>query len=279
MSESSDKDWSWVGANPITSCVLAFEFEKPFPQPVLSELGRLHARFRKRLPRHNVQQLVALPIGPSASVPQRRPLAGIVFDRLKGDGTPDENLGAIVSTLSYMTSAYSRWNEIWGSARVLFDIVFPPLLRDNALTGFALEFTDKFIYSGQISPSGPVRFLLKENPFMASNIFNCQDLWHSNHGYFRQPSILADSTTLENVNLSLNRDTTDDEPALRLDIVINQRVAFAAPRQLDINMPFGDSGEGSLEQQVSLVHRRNKEVLSALLLAEIVDRIPGLGSS
>ena len=272
-------EWTWTGSNPIIGCAISFEFAGPFSQQAFEAIGKLHSSFRKRLPRRNIQQMLMMQIGPPGPMPVQIPQqAGIVFDRLKGDGSPEASLSVVMNMVTYMTTIYTRWDEVWREAVAVIEPIASVLAAEHPVSGLTVEYTDRFLMPGRDTASRPVRRLLASNPFIADNIFNCEGLWHCNHGFFRNLDTLPGCRLLENVNFGLSETEVDDVgPSLSLDIGINQKVMFNEPRKLEPGAIFiaGDGLVG-LEGVVSTVHLRNKQILSTLLLPSVRSRIPGL---
>lgn len=281
MDDAGQALWQWDGPNPIVGCGLAFEFDRQFSQETIKAIGQLRSKFSKRLPRQQFQQMMMVPFG-AAAFPQGQESqkTGVLFDRTRADGQQEVSLGISLNTVRYVTTSYTRWDEVWADARNLFQPVMDLVADGTKLVTIVVEYTDRFLAKEADVHSFPVRSLLKPSPFVATNIFDCDGFWHCNHGFFRSDASLPGGQLLENVNVSLVEARPNDEPTLQVDVVINQRFTFLEARSLARGESFAARGGVlGLEDEFAAVHIRNKELLSALLLPSVGSRIPGLDMS
>lgn len=263
-------EWRWNqdNKNPIVNCAIGLEFTRPFTPQEIGAVGELYHDLKQDLPRRLPQvSFVVQPQSPlGMAVPQS--VGGFVFDKVKNNGEQLHALSVVNNQVFFTITQYDSWDETWKLAEKLLGIVLPGILLDNAIAKLHVNYVDRFYFDGPAEEAN-ISDLLKKSRFFSENAFNCQNYWHSYHGFF-VPS--ESGNILENINISvIDRESPDSSGKKRtVDILTTLR--------LDLNTQIDAQGF-SLEKiagHFSNVHSLNKKILSELLREEVSKTIPNL---
>ena len=279
--------WRWSGDNPIERAAIGVHFAVPFTAGEIGEASGRYHKFKARFPRRMSQQAMMVQINQQGGpMPMAVPLmqgaqpTGMLFDRTGPDGRQEEAFNLSGNVAAYSCTNYTRWNDIWPKADLLFSEMVPIITASgNPAVAITLEYVNQFVWSDEPA-SADISALLAQGPFVCANVFRLSGLWHSFHGFFRDPDESAPGSHLENINLSLidRPDPLDgaEVPRRCLDVVVSHRLAFQQP----MTFPDFEQDDGRptpLGQCATSMHERNKEILRELLLEATVGNIPGLG--
>jgi len=178
--------WRFNEPNPIVGYTVGIEFKKPLTPPTLRRISGLHGQLKRELPRRSEQQAVTIQMGGSPQMPAHAELSGVVFDRLKPDGNPQQALSVSQAVATYMTSDYTRWAEFWPVADRLLRAVGDIVLAETAVRAVLLMANNRFEWAG--TPGNiDVASLLKKDPrYVAQHVLDCTGPCHSFHGYVVQ---------------------------------------------------------------------------------------------
>lgn len=162
--------------------------------------------FKDDLPRQVEIQGMTLSFGPPGVLPDP-PAEGFVLQNMERDGSVSSELRIETTSIMYRTDTYTRWDDVWSTAKKYFDILIPKFLNNTKIANIYLKYFDKFIWDGKISDCQPNLLLRKDSKYMCPHIYDSNDLWHSHTGKF-----LRVGSNIKRL-LNLNIDCLDEKEA------------------------------------------------------------------
>jgi uncharacterized protein (TIGR04255 family) len=184
-------------AHAIEQVIFVVQIDRPLDDTNIAAIYKVAEQFQPELPGRVEIQGFALTIGsrgPSGPIS-----AGRVFSRTRPDGTTESELRVERDSVTFRTSLYTRWNEIWGQARKYFDAIVPMYVGQANISGISLNYVDKFLWVGVPAECRPNILLRPESIYLCPYVYNVQDLWHSHTGAFMRVS--NETKRLLNVNV------------------------------------------------------------------------------
>ena len=195
-------------------------------------------------------------------------LVGLQYSRVRGDGTPAQILELGNNSLSVKILEYDGWDRVRNDITKYLTTVAPHLpLEDNPVLATSLNFTDRYTFVGD-AKDACAELLFRENAkYITAHSFSAGPLWHCHSGWFED--IAPTGRTLNRLNIGSS--IIDMAPTVTIEH--QATVQFAVPRQsLDRLFEHPEQGPTVVELLDSL-HDKNKDVLTALLLPEMLTKI------
>ena len=232
----------------------------------------------EELPGRTELRGVSIQIGstsPTPAVPTLPAVAGYGFTKVQPDGFLETELHIQRSAITFRTLFYTRWANVWGQAKRYIDAVLPLYLQSGArLNQVSLNYVDKFVSSALVEECRPTEILKKDSPFLCSNIFGSNDLWHCHSGRFERRN---DTTKrLITVNVDFISETIHEQD--RRTVVIASVIADLfnqatySPFDLDPN-----DAPRTIDACFQGLHEADKDVLRSIISDDMSRRI-ALGS-
>jgi hypothetical protein len=131
------------------------------------------------------------------------------------------------------------------------------------VSAIGLQYTDVFKWRDDPAKFRNDLVLARSSKYVAPHAFECEDLWHCHHGYFRERTTPVEHKLLENINLNAISEN-------------GQRVlAIVAAHKGVMNRPLwgADAALNATRSLVPDFHERNKELLRDLLTPEVQQMI------
>jgi len=234
----------------------------------------------------NAVQIAAFGAGsavlpPAPGEPQ---LGGFIFDSLRPDGETERSITLAANRLSVMRADYESWGRTWGEAREIFLLMLPALLERSSVTGFHLQYQDRFVWDGERCRFRAEMVFRKHNRWLVPNVFEAEDLWHSHHGFFEYPEKPHNHQLLNVLEAQLGplaMPGNGSETDFAADVKLSHRVVHGVERPggrpveaRSVSDIFGsEDGAGLLDIYMAEMHDRNKQILSQTINDEMCDQI------
>jgi uncharacterized protein (TIGR04255 family) len=201
-------------AHAIEQVAMALQFAGQVDDAAFSEILIVADAFKEELPRPTdfagIQimfpgQQVALqpPMSFNFANAQSVPM-GRSFAKFRANGSLESELRLDRSTVTYRTSAYTTWREVWRTAKAYFDKVIPTYAKAAQPASISLNYLDKFRWKGSPQNVRVGELLRVGSPYVTPHVFGLDDMWHSHTGAF----LRIDEATKRLVNI--NVDCIDD---------------------------------------------------------------------
>jgi len=188
-------------AHAIEQVMLTLQFDQPVDNAIFGRVREAAGQFRQELPGEAEIHGLTFPFGPDVRPPIN---SGISFRRAEPDGTVGQELRVDRTSLSFITTRYTRWNEFWTQASRYFNVLAPIYAGHARLAGVGCTYVDKFVWSGNTVNCRPALLLRGDSKYICPHVFTADDLWHSYTGAF----IRVDRNTKRLLNV--NVDHTDE---------------------------------------------------------------------
>lgn len=284
---AAPRPWNENG-HAIVQAAFSVDFALPPVPSTIREVLSLHPRIRKEYPRK--REITATPIASFGTGREVQPAAagepqlGFTFDSLKPDGEVERAVSLVANKLSIMRADYESWDRTWKEVRGLFELILPVLLERSAVIGFHLEYHDRFVREGGRGGFQADMVFRRGSRWLAPNVFEAEDFWHSHHGFFEYPDRPHKHQLLNVVETQLipiDNDPQDSGSELAADIKLKHRVlhgvarAGGTPEETDsVKAIFGTDGDaGLIDAYMCGMHDRNKLILAGLINEEMCRRI------
>lgn len=189
-------------AHAIEQVAFVIQFDRPFGDDLLPKLRQAAEQFSgdDDLPGFSEVQGFSFVIGNSVPQQSNGNLSGIVRRSVSRDGTLECELRIERNAITFLTTRYSRWSEIWERVSRYLNALLPLYFEQAGLLAVGLNYVDKFVWSGGLENFNP-RLLLKENSnYISGHIFDSKEFWHSHTGVF----IRADEVTKRLLNVNID---------------------------------------------------------------------------
>ncbi len=204
--------------------------------------------------------------------PNGAPLArtNIFRRKFSSDGAIELELGIQPNGLTFRTTRYTRWNDVWQAASKKLEALYPLCSVGRRPAAIALNYVDKFV-SGGLPTNAKVDQLLKVGgKYVANHVISANDLWHSHTGIFLQPK--PHVKRLLNINLDCLEENASSGPRRAVAIttsltdMLNQPGYKEVPHTRDGDWPY-------ICETIQELHSVNKVVISEILSEEMSKRI------
>lgn len=261
-----------AGEHAVVEVVFNATLENHIAPKDMEVLAKSHDRFKSELPRLNRSQTVELFLGEGPPPPNLQipvPTAGVMFERIKPDGTLEWRLNVSSNSLTVNCLAYTRWGEVWPRAcRHMAEAARIVGGGNQRVTNLTLQYIDIFEWHGTEEPYDIGLLLRVGTGAVPSDIGKRGVLWHLHQGWFNFSNLPYPGRQLERVHLDAVLDEQSN-PIVKVDTLI----------RADLEQPLSNSDlfrqNGAVaEKMFSYLHDRSKEVFSDFLTE---DAAKGIG--
>ncbi len=160
--------------------------------------------------------------------------------------------------------AYSRWNAIskqtYAYLQKVIDIF--PIEYNVSVAQITLEYLDEFEITSPNEDWKQELFRQDNNKFLNKNVYEQNDFWHINHGYFITLDKL-ENKQLDTINISYFSDDNDD---FKNKVTIKSQHRVIVEPVQDLNkMDF-------ISKTFNIVHNHSKEVFENIISDNILEK-------
>jgi uncharacterized protein (TIGR04255 family) len=258
----------------IQEVVFVLMFGREFAPAEVEAVVKAHDRWREELPkvtRFTAQRIEIQDAGP----PQIRPaeeagVIGVAFDAVKRDGSLDWRLRLQQNWIGVNCLSYTRWNQVWPTARGFLDQVGGILINPKLpVVGAALQYIDLFVWEGDIEQYRADELFRADSGFVPRSIWDKGPLWHLYQGWFQKEDLPAAGRRLEKVHIdAVEREGTYQT---KVDITLRHDLADELPSYRSV---FGADGEQAcIDASFTAMHTQCSRLLKAYITDEMAERI------
>ena len=284
------------GGHAIAQVAFIAELGSPPPPVTVRELLALHPQVSEDYPRKQefphvmIPGLGSIPLPAFGSPNEMRAAPGeaqpgaFTFDRLRPNGAVQRSITLSGNQLSVIRSDYETWDKTWNEVRHIFKLLLPVLLERLVVTGFHLQFQDRFVWEYAPSSFRPEKLFRRDSPWLTPNVFEVRDFWHSHHGFFEYPNEPDAHQLLNVVETQLIPSTgiiQDSDNWLVIEIKLNHRIIHGVTRSGAIPQSMGSEvavfglpeAPGLIDSYMCEMHDKDKRILAALLNDAMCEQI------
>lgn len=186
-------------AHAIEQVVFVLKFETPLEDEVFAQVREATKRFEVEsdMPMHVKFSFSNFPVGQPTPLPLQ--VSGFMLRRMRADGSVEKELRVEPSSITFMTSLYTRWDAAWLQARSYFEALASIYASQTKVAGVGLNYVDKFAWVGDMTECRADALLRVDSEYLCAQIFKAEDFWHSHTGVFIRTDALT--KRLLNVNV------------------------------------------------------------------------------
>jgi len=257
----------------IQNAAFAFSLNRKLQPPTIVKLRNEPAPWRKDLPALEIPQEIEMVSGP-AGTPRAALTQGAEFSFKRPDGSAETALTILGAEVAVLTTNYTRWDETWAKAKSYLSEVMRRIAQletDIELKGATLSIIDVFENDDE---DPDVSTLLVKDPHIAHSIFDSGRLWHSHTGWFAaRPSgrILNQFNIDARDKNKLDMASGVSKPTL--EVVFTHLQQLQLSPQPKITAVAIEDIIDHINEEVSHMHLQNKELIRAVLVSSMQDRI------
>ncbi len=196
---------------------------------------------------------------------------GTLFQRVKSDGSMEEELTVERNAVTFRTNAYTRWSVVSGLISDVLTPIGKILAGGDAakLAVIELRCIDKFTAPDE--PAPPLGDLVRAgSPYIADGMLEKSEQLHIHSGWFEDQS--PEGRTLVNFNI----DVVDDEAQGTRSASILQVLSMHSAEGLFSQYADFDAAIGAA---FANLHKRDKRLLSAIITDDMQAAINLVGDS
>lgn len=262
-------------AHSIEQVVFSVHFDRQLPPENFAAVINAAEQFRGEMPGGGPIQGVSFAIGGAGMPPpffqQPMPISGVMLTRTAPDGSIESELRVEQTSLSFRTTRYSRWATIWNTALRYFSVLLGSYIDAGALlTTVSQNFVDKYVWHGDANACDAEKLLRRDSAYIAAQVFNQRDLWHSHTGAFER--VNAHTKRLMNINVDCLDEVVNVESRRVIVITTVLTDLFGQPGYDPIAVTSNDALAFITTQMLAL-HTENKRILAATITDAMATQI------
>lgn len=257
------------GSHSVQSVVMALEWASPIETTVLEAANdQLKSSYDLSSFRCEPQHAMSFNIGgPAGTVTTTAsPITEVVgynYSHLADSGEILQQIQLSKSNLLFIVSHYTRWDDLIATAESILNSVASIVIKSTNIGIIGLQYLDRFVWAGDRRGINYKSIFNHNSKFLTPHIFECEDDWHSHHGYFEKYG--EGNNRILNV---INTATIGQPSEIYIDILSSHRM-HASPA-------ISNSGEKTFDDIKSVftdLHIKNKAVLREMLTVEVLNKI------
>lgn len=260
-------------AHAIEQVIIAINFQNPITEESMKEVRRAMDIFKNDddLPGYSeLQRLLSFGPGIINNLHSQGTTNGFVMYRAAPNGAVIDELTIAPESISFRTTAYTRWNDVWGKFSRFLKAIVEIYFSKSAAMQISLNTIDKFKWVGEVTTSNPSLLLRANSRYVCPHIYDQKDLWHSHTGVF----LRIDDFTKRLLNINI--DCLDDLAAGNASRVIAISTALTdflnqpgyKPHSTPLNEAFN-----SLYTRITALHNMSKKCFADVISDEMCARI------
>lgn len=233
-----------------------------------------HERWREVLPRFDDKQIVTVSVGspdPRAASPP--PLE---FRRYTPAGETEGALLIHNDVVAVKWGTYSTWDQVWGTARFLFDAVTDRLDEKRLIRAVELQYVDDFVTDSEPTADDFSALIDPQSKMLPPEFFEQGAFWHLHRGRFRMAhEIDAPPRQAERLLERMHLDSTqgpDQRHFVRFDDFHRFDLAQNLPARSFSARSFSNDRD-DMEALFSALRAHAKRLLNEYLTTSMATRI------
>lgn len=260
-------------AHSIEQVVFSLHFDRPITPEIVATVVAAAEQFREEMPGGGPMHSVSFAFGGAGLPPPffQQPISGVMLTRSAPDGSIESELRVEQTSVSFRTARYSRWATIWNTAQRYFGAVLGLYIDAGAqLNSISMNFVDKFVWHGEANACDSGQLLRRESNYVAAQVFNQSDLWHSHTGAFER--VNAHTKRLMNINIDC-LDEVVDVGARRAIVITTVLTDLFGQAGYDLITLNSNEALAFISNQMLALHTENKRILANTITEAMATQI------
>jgi uncharacterized protein (TIGR04255 family) len=196
-------------AHSIEQVVFVLQFDQALDNNHFAKVLKSAEQFKSEFPTSFPIQKLTFVLGAGAPNQSDPTNSGTSFQKTGVDGLVINELRVDRSSLTFITTFYSRWATVWSQASRYFDALVPLYAECAGLAGISVNYVDKFLWEGSFNDCKPSLLVRAGSKYLCPHVYDAEDFWHSHTGAFTRPD--ANTRRLLNVNVDYLDETRINE--------------------------------------------------------------------
>ena len=247
------------GDHSIQNAILAIEWSNFLDIPKLEEMRAELLSLIGASYKEEVQQTVRFNVGvPGANPVPVQELGGYGYSSFIGETSQlDKQIQITRSNCLFIVSDYKKWDTLIREVQEVFQKILS--VPDIFVKSVGLQYSDRFIWQDDLDSFNATQVFNKNSKYIAKHLFDCDNLWHSHHGYFESIDTPVSAKQLDNINVALLEAPNN---TTSIEILTSHKC------DLDQIMQ-GNSVLDICIELLNSMHTKNKKILRELLTKEL----------
>lgn len=258
-------------AHAIEQVAFVIQFNGAITDETLLRISRATAQFNNDddLPGYIEIQGVNFVIG--ANVPQQtnNSPSGFIRRSVARDGSLECELRIERNLITFVSTKYSRWNEVWQRVSRYLDLLLPIYFEQLSLSAVGLNYLDKFSWNGDLNKFNAASLLNRNSKYISSHIFDTAEYWHCHTGVF----IRSDEQTKRLLNINIDHVDESRPDGIKRIVAITTTVTDQFNQPGYQQFAIGNHTIAMVGTHMQNIHDFGKSVLGDLLAKNMSDRI------
>jgi uncharacterized protein (TIGR04255 family) len=259
----------------IKEVVFALTLKRQFEPEEVKAVMEAHERWREELPKISPTTAHRVVFGNTPLPPDVEPyeqlgIAGVLFEALKRDGSLDWRLRLEQNWIAVNCLSYTRWADIWPTAKNLLDQVCAIVVNPKLpVVGAALQYIDEFVWEGDIGGYTVADLLRDDSELLPGSIRTKGALWHVHQGWFQYEDLSVPGRCLHKVHIDgVER---DGKYVTRIDTTLRHDLADELTSYTAV---FGSNGKRApIDSVFGEMHDESKRLMASFITEEMAERI------
>lgn len=213
------------------------ELEQPWFQEDRPLIEKGEHMWEDLLPGKQEGQGLVIQIGPQAQGQEvddsKAPMTPLAYRAVERDGSREWELAFHGHHLRVTCGTYSRWRQVWGIARGLFEKVGKVLNdRETEVRAVELTYQDLFIWEGDESRYDVGKLLTNDHGIIGGWLLKHGPLWHCHRGWIQEQNEWKDEAYLERIHLNGKRRLLRQEERPAVEMITTTRLGHGGTKSL-----------------------------------------------
>ena len=260
-------------AHAIEQVLIVLQMAGPVGAEVFANVRKVSEQFKAELPGGGEIQKLTVAFGQDPSFmgqPTQSEVHGFVMSKTAPNGVVETELRLEQSSITFRTTVYTRWNTVWALAQRYLDAFAEVYAINSSIAAISLNFTDKFVWVGDIDSCSPKLLLKPTSKYVAPHVFELDDLWHSHTGAFLR--VNANIKRLLNVNVDYLHEEPMSGPRRLVGISTSLTDMLNQPGYDLLQVPASAMRQ-FLNDRMNDLHQFSKVAFSEVISADMSRRV------
>ena len=261
----------FAGTNAIVEMSVGIQVQSQFDSITGESLEAVKRDFASDFPKFEPVQQFVLNIGvsvPFANPPSSPGSSGFVLTRSKPDASPARILRVMGNTISIHFLEYDSWTQTKSLVINYFQRCFrlTGIIEKHAAVAVFMRYIDRFTFDGDPQAANAELLFRENSKFLPSVIYDSDNLWHSNSGWY--DSLSDEMKALNNLNIA-----STIQPVVGITVDHTNVFSFPKPCNSSVELFEKPQSQCALLSILDKQHLANTVILKNLLSKMMLDTI------
>lgn len=269
---SLDHLFPFAGNHAIQNAVFAIDFAQPLTDDNIKDVKKAAVKaFGQEFEPPVDQQTLAVNLalaGKAQNLQTSVQSGGFAMQQsVSFAGIPRRIVSVSPGNCMVVINDYTRWDEISDAFNRYFDAILKVVgAAPIPVSGIGLQYSDLFNWKADAEELNLKEVFREGSLFLVPHMLSDKPplLWHSHHGYFEDVDSPIKNRQLNNINV--NRASVNEVDSIQ--VLTSHRAQLEKPLY-----QVGIANRKKISDVFELLHKKNKQMLQALLSDEVLAKI------